>query len=173
MAELEDRNAKDTVSEALAAVAELAVLEKKTSELRGAAIAQLLAKRKQMMEKFDSDLKLLGYDPVAAQNGNGNHGAGYAPKAAQPDQTTTRSNRTRFRDLILAEVAKILLSETPTGILHGAEIERLAKAGGFTGGTQNFQNYLPVALKRAGGFENIGRNRWKINPDIAPQRPER
>jgi hypothetical protein len=41
-------------------------------------------------------------------------------------------------------------------------IEELARAGGFKGGTNNFQNYLPVALKRDGGFENIGGNTWRL-----------
>jgi hypothetical protein len=53
------------------------------------------------------------------------------------------------------------------GALHGKKLEELAKASGFKGGTNNFQNYLPVALKRDGGFENTGGNVWKLKEVIS------
>jgi len=66
----------------------------------------------------------------------------------------------RFRDLPLAEVGRVLLKER--GLLHGKEIERLAREGGYKSGGEHFQSYLATAFKREGGFENIGKNRWKL-----------
>lgn len=65
-----------------------------------------------------------------------------------------------FKKLTLAAIGKILLKER--GVMHGAEIEALAKAGGFKGKAVKFQSYLAVAFKRDGGFENLGKNRWKL-----------
>jgi len=150
-------------------VAEALNWAKKAAESRDAAIKELLAQRQQI----DRDLATLGYNTpghaasVPPQNGNGSRTSVYV--------TTARGGRVlpvvdskRFKNLRLAEVGRILLTEHET--LHGSEIEKLAKAGGFTGGTENFQNYMPVAFKRAGGFENIGRNTWRLNPAIPPQR---
>lgn len=151
-------NVNELVAEALASA-------KKTAELREAAIAHILAQRDKGRQeylakcaKIESDLKALGYvEPTNIRNGH---------KADQGNGSQGRQNK-RFKDLALAEVVRILLTEK-VGILHGKEIEDLAKADGFTGGTQNFQNYLPVALKRAGGFENVGGNRWRLNEKISP-----
>jgi hypothetical protein len=60
------------------------------------------------------------------------------------------------------------LREHGGGPLHGKEIEKLAKAGGYEHGGAHWQGYLAIALKRAGGIENIGLNRWKLNDQIAP-----
>ena len=76
-----------------------------------------------------------------------------------------------FRGLTLAEIGKLLLQEH--GTLHGLEIEKRAKAGGFKTNAKHFQSYLAVAFKRAGGFENIGKNTWRLNPAIQPIRDER
>jgi hypothetical protein len=140
----------DVVAEALSAAS-------KAEELKGAAIKQLLEQRSQI----EMDLKSLGYtDGAASSNGTSKvpHLAHSAVTTRQPSQLTQTR---RFRDVILAEVARTLITENGRP-LHGKEIERLAKAGGFTGGTNNFQNYLPVALKRDGGFENIGGNTWTL-----------
>src|ERR1022692_3836193 len=145
-------NRNDVVAEALAAA-------RKADEMRGAAIKELLAQQEQILR----DLKTLGYseNPRSSPNGTTHR----AP------QTGERNPTKRFKDLTLAEVGRILLEEND--VLHGKEIETLAKVGGFLGGTGKFQNYLPVALKRAGGFENIGGNPWRINASIPAQRQER
>ena len=122
-------------------------------EMRGEAIKHLLAQR----EQIDRDLKTLGYVPN-----------GHAPVRPQVIAVELPAHR-KFKDLTMAEVGRILLAEH--GTLHGKDIERLARAGGFTGGMNNFQNYMPIAFKRAGGFENIGGNRWKLNEEVKPQRP--
>ena len=69
----------------------------------------------------------------------------------------------RFRDLKLADVGRLLLKER--GVLHGKEIERLAKEGGYKSGGEHFQSYLGTAFKREGDFENMGRNRWKLKEE--------
>ena len=71
-----------------------------------------------------------------------------------------------FKDLTLAQIGKKLLEER--GMLHGSEIEKRAKAGGFKSDSEHFQSYLAVAFKRAGGVENVGKNRWNLNPNIQP-----
>lgn len=71
-----------------------------------------------------------------------------------------------FKDLTLAQIGKRLLEEH--GTLHGSEIEKRAKAGGFKSDSEHFQSYLAVAFKRVGGFENLGKNTWKLNPNIRP-----
>jgi hypothetical protein len=70
----------------------------------------------------------------------------------------------QFRGMKLADVGRALLKDR--GVLHGSEIERLAKAGGFKSTAKSFQPYLSVAFKREGGFQNIGKNRWKLNESI-------
>jgi hypothetical protein len=146
-------NGRDVVAEALASV-------KKTEELREAAIRHLLAQR----DKIESNLKTLGYTAPGSLNGHVKH---------LPDNPgVTRevsSGAKRFKDRGLAEVGKIILQEHGAP-LHGKEIERLAKAGGYRSESEKFQNYMPVAFKRAGGFENIGKNTWRLNENIAPVR---
>jgi hypothetical protein len=130
----------DVVAEAIAA-------KEKAESLRSAAIQQLLKQQEQVL----ANLKALGYTPT---NGNGTKHAKNTPGTARQPSTK------RFKDMKLAEIAKILLAEHEE--LHGKKLEDLAKAGGYTGGTANFQNYLPVALKRDGGFENTGGNTWRL-----------
>jgi hypothetical protein len=72
----------------------------------------------------------------------------------------------QFRGMKLADIGRMLLKDR--GVLHGSEIERLAKAGGFKSSARTFQPYLSVAFKREGGFENIGKNRWKLNESVPP-----
>lgn len=138
-------------------VAQALAAARKADEMRGAAIKELLARHEQILR----DLKTLGYSMDGHTGSQNSH---TAPTTSPADRSASK----RFKDLTLAEVGKILLSEHE--VLHGKEIESLAKAGGFTGGNGNFQNYLPVALKRAGGFQNVGGNRWRINESIQPQR---
>lgn len=153
-------NRTDVVADAIAAA-------KKADEMRGAAIKELLAQQEQIAR----DLKTLGYVNGSGHTPLGGNAA--ASRGRGPDREIAANGARRFRNVTLAQAAKVLLAEAAGTPLHGAEIERLAKLGGFTGGTKNFQNYLPVALKRAGGIENIGGNRWRLNEDIPPQRPER
>lgn len=136
----------DVVAEALAA-------SKKAEELRSAAIAKLLAQR----EDIDRSLTALGYTPAAK---NGKHPA--APARTQEGKVPL-PKKNRFRNLTLAQVGAMLLAEHSQ--LHGTQIEELAKEGGYKGGTENFQNYLPIAFKRDGRFENIGGNTWKLKED--------
>jgi hypothetical protein len=80
---------------------------------------------------------------------------------AEPIRTTDELTQSkRFRDLTLAEVGRLLLKER--GLLHGKEIEKLAREGGYKSGGEHFQSYLATAFKREGDFENIGKNRWKL-----------
>jgi hypothetical protein len=150
------RKRLDVVGAALAA-------KKKAEEMRESAVKALLLER----GKIDRDLKTLGYaagNHVVPLNGQG---APHKRKRVARAATSARGHK-RFKGLTLAQVGEILLTEHDT--LHGNDIERFAKADGFTGGTNNFQNYLPVAFKRAGGFQNIGRNVWKLNRDIPAKR---
>src|ERR1017187_5463737 len=98
-------NSSDMVAEAIA-------VAKKADELRGAAIAQLLAQR----EQIERDLKTLGHMPSATPSKNG---------AKPRNVASPAENSKRFRDLTLAEVGRALLTENES--LHGKEIERLAK----------------------------------------------
>jgi hypothetical protein len=70
--------------------------------------------------------------------------------------------------LTLAQIGEQVLKEH--GVLRGLEIERLAKQGGFKGKVKDFQSYMRVAFKRHGGFENLGRNRWKLKEATATGR---
>ena len=145
----------DVVAEAIAA-------SKRATELRGAAITQLLAQR----EQINRDLKTLGHIESAIENGNGS--ATHSPEITRTGQVVQQARATQFKASTLAQIGKLLLAEH--GTLHGKDLERLAKAGGFKGGTKNFQNYMPVAFKRAGGFENVGGNRWRLNDTVEPQK---
>ena len=139
-------NRSDVVSEALAAA-------KKASEMRGAAITQLLAQR----EQIERDLETLGYS--SEHNGNGAKSSPVVATATIAPAIPVRKSW-RFKKMILADIGAALINEH--GPLHGRKIEELAKAGGFKGGTKNFQNYMPVAFKRDGRFINIGGNTWKL-----------
>ena len=141
-------------------VAEAIAVTKRATELRDAAIAQLLAQ----LEQIDRDLQTLGYAPSTTPNGGGKHSA-VAALSAKAARAVHQVHTTRFRNLTLAQIGRRLLEEH--GALHGKEIERLAKAGGFKGGTKNFQNYMPVAFKRDGGFENTGGNNWRLKEPAA------
>jgi hypothetical protein len=66
----------------------------------------------------------------------------------------------RFRKMTLGQIGRMLLKER--GVLHGKEIERLAKEGGYKSKGKHFQSSLATAFKREGNFENMGRNRWKL-----------
>lgn len=68
----------------------------------------------------------------------------------------------RFRNRTIAEATRKLLEER--GQLHGREIERLLKEGGYESTAEHFQSSLAVALGRDGGFENIGGNTWRLKP---------
>jgi hypothetical protein len=140
----QDTHNHDVVAEAIAA-------KEKAESLRGVAIQQLLKQQ----EQIQANLKALGYTSV---NGNGTK---HAPTAAGEERAAANDQpKKRFKDLKLGQIAKILLTEHET--LHGTKIEQLAKTGGYMGGKTKFQAYLPVALKREGIFENIGKNTWRL-----------
>jgi hypothetical protein len=152
----DDRTAQHDV------VAEAVRLWKRAQEAKQEAIRELLARR----EQIDRDLQTLGYVPPAVPRTNG---ASRATRDSASENTKKPPPAsTRFKEMPLASIGRVLLQENQT--LHGKQIEEMAKAGGFRGGTRNFQNYLPVAFKRAGGFENIGGNTWRLNDSIQPQR---
>jgi hypothetical protein len=88
-------------------------------------------------------------------------------RSGEPELKRTAGPRP-FRDMDLASVARIILQEHDGGPMHGKEIEKLAKAGGYDKGGAHWQGYLSIALKRVGGFENIGLNTWKLNGQVAP-----
>jgi hypothetical protein len=142
---------------------DVVAVTKKASELRDAAIAQLLAQR----EQIDRDLKTLGYIAVTP-NGHIRAKAANGGRAAQVHLAALPEGRNKFRGLTLATIGKMLLANG--GTLHGKEIERLARAGGYKGGIDNFQNYMPMAFKRDGGFENIGGNNWKLKDEAAQEK---
>jgi hypothetical protein len=126
-------------------------LAKEAEQFRAVAIEQLLAQQSQIQQH----LAALGY---TGKNGSDGHSV---------ESNVTPSSK-RFRGMTLVAVAKILLEEH--GELHGKRIEELGKAGGFKANAKNFQGYLPVAFSRAGGFENVGKNTWKLNPSVQPIR---
>jgi hypothetical protein len=65
-----------------------------------------------------------------------------------------------FRKMTLAQAARELLAEH--AVLHGKDIERLALEGGYRTASKNFQSTMVIAFQRDGGFENVGRNRWRL-----------
>jgi hypothetical protein len=75
----------------------------------------------------------------------------------------------RFRKKTLAEATRELLRDS--GQLHGKEIEKLIKEGGYRSTAEHFQSSLAVALKRDGGFENVGENVWRVK--VAPSTAQR
>lgn len=82
-----------------------------------------------------------------------------------PPQYPNIAAAKKYRNMKLADIGRSLLQER--GVLHGKEIERLAKDGGFKSENRsNFQSYLAVAFSRAGGFQNIGKNQWRLNPGV-------
>ena len=96
-------------------------------------------------------------------------------KPPQPPTPVARIevSEKQFKGMGLADIGKVLLNGD-NRVLHGGEIERLAKAGGLKSNSENFQSYLAVAFKRAGGFENVGKNNWRLNDAIPPEtRPNR
>jgi hypothetical protein len=131
-------------------------LAKEAEQFRAVAIEQLLAQQTLIQQH----LAALGYTDKNNSNGH----------SAISNGNGTPSSR-RFRGMTLVAVAKILLEENKE--LHGKKIEEMAKAGGFKANAKNFQGYLPIAFARAGGFENVGKNTWKLNPGVQPVRQKR
>lgn len=71
-----------------------------------------------------------------------------------------KPRRLPFCNMTSAQAAKVLLIEH--GQLHGKEIERRVKEGGYKTKARHFQQSLLSAFQRDGGFENIGGNVWKL-----------
>jgi hypothetical protein len=69
-------------------------------------------------------------------------------------------HQSRFRDRTMAAGAAILLAEH--GKLHGSDIERLLKEGGYRSKSKFFQNVLDSTFKRDGRFRNVGGNTWEL-----------
>lgn len=99
---------------------------------------------------------------LAGTNGSKKSNQSEEPKTGMASDTRTATGTTskQFKNMTLADVGRDLLKER--GVLHGKEIETLAKSGGFKSNASNFQSYLAVAFKRDGGIVNIGKNRWKL-----------
>jgi|ERR1035441_4415111 hypothetical protein len=123
---------------------------KHAQELRESAILQLIAQR----DQIDRDLKALNYNPAE-------HNGTRQKPPAERDSEPKQAGGKRFRDMTLAEAGRIVLQEHGAP-MHGSEIERIVKAGGYSGTSEKFQSYLAVAFKRDKGFENTGRNTWKL-----------
>lgn len=136
-------------------VAEALALTKQANAKRQEAITQLL--RDQAL--IARSLQALGYqDPSNGHSaGNGKLGS----KSAH-----VNGSHDRFKNLSIAEIGKELLRDGSS--MHGSRIEAIAKEGGFKSKSEHFQSYLAVAFKRAGGFENLGGNTWKLNDSILP-----
>ena len=95
---------------------------------------------------------------IADTVGGGESGAkstGEQAEAARSGVSTRESGKSeapgykdpgprQFKNMKLASVGRILLRDR--GVLHGAEIERLAKLGGFESNAKTFQPYLSVAF---------------------------
>jgi hypothetical protein len=77
-----------------------------------------------------------------------------------PSSGDSTDAKGRFSEMSIAGAAKILLKEH--GVLHGKEIEKLLRSGGYESNSKKFQTTMVVALSRDGGFVNIGKNRWKL-----------
>lgn len=146
-----------------ALVTEAIKAAKQAQELKDAAIKRLLFLR----EQIDAGLNTLGYEPIQEFGRMGRNGTPH-PTVSHESELKRPPGPKPFSDMDLASVARIILREHNGGPMHGKEIERIAKAGGYAKGGAHWQGYLGIALKRAGGFENIGMNRWKLNDQVAP-----
>src|ERR1700678_3327805 len=144
-------------------VADAIKATKQAEELKDSAIKKLLS----MREQIDADLKTLGYGVPTGERNGIVHQSAAAGRTSEPEPKRMPGPKP-FRGMDLASVARIILREHDGGPIHGKEIERLAKAGGYDKGGAHWQGYLSIALKRAGGFENLGMNRWKLNDQVAP-----
>jgi hypothetical protein len=71
-----------------------------------------------------------------------------------------RPGRLPFRNLTLVQAVKVLLREQKQ--LHGKEIERLLREGGYRTKARHFQQGMFSAFERDGGFVNVGGNTWKL-----------
>jgi hypothetical protein len=87
--------------------------------------------------------------PVTTEVVHPEHGESHPKLKGQP-----------FRKMTLAEATRELLTEH--AVLHGKEIERLVLEGGYRTASKHFQSTMLVAFQRDGGFENVGRNRWRL-----------
>jgi hypothetical protein len=70
-----------------------------------------------------------------------------------------------FKNMTIADATRVLLEER--GVLHGLEIERLLIQGGYPTTSKHFQSTMVVAFQRDGGFENLGRNRWRLQGRVS------
>jgi hypothetical protein len=69
-------------------------------------------------------------------------------------------HQSRFRDLKLADVVAAILKKQTE--LHGKEIEKHAKEGGYQTKAKHFQTMLDGTLRNDGRFVNVGGNRWRL-----------
>jgi hypothetical protein len=128
-----------------------------------------LAECEKLIEKFIvSDIALL------SGNANSEERQKVAPPVTRIDadkQNAAVTDPNRFAAMALADIGRELLSDGRT--MHGLEIERIAKTGGFKSDAVHFQSYLSVAFKRRGGFENVGKNNWRLNSSIQAEERDR
>jgi hypothetical protein len=153
---------------------QIQALEKSTTDLAKAASIRDKVRLADQVYGILSECEKLVEHFVVTEIGtsNGHRNSQEDPKPRerrspkQPAKPTALAGR-KFADLTLAQIGKQLLEEKG-GTIHGSEIEKLAKAGGFKSTSEHFQSYLAVAFKRVGGFENLGKNTWKLNPNVPP-----
>ncbi len=140
---------------------------KRATEMREAAISRLLGLRDQV----EKDLKILGYEePVIMRPASESPRGRIHIPMSTPTTLPAPAQSKRFRDYTLVQAVRELLTEAGKP-LHGKDIELKVRAGGIKTSMANFQSYLPTSLKRAGGFENTGRNWWVLNEKVKPVRP--
>ena len=70
-----------------------------------------------------------------------------------------------FKNMTIADASRVLLKER--GVLHGPDIERLPIEGVYPTASKHFQSTMIVAFRRDGGFENVGRNRWRLKQPVS------
>ena len=102
---------------------------------------------------------------VVTQIGGAGAAKSHALPAAPQPKLAFAGEPARFADMSLAEIGRTLLADG--GTLHGSKIEELAIAGGCKTRSKNFQDMLRVAFRRDGGFENVGRNQWRLKQEGA------
>lgn len=136
------------------AVSKLGVL---TKELTSASsIRERVRISKEMFDtlgEVEREIESFVRQEIAHVSGNGS-----GPKAIP---ATEIHSPTRFAKSSIADGTRILLQEN--GQLHGREIEKRLKGGGYPTKSTKFQPILRNTLIRVGGFENVGGNIWRLS----------
>lgn len=145
------------------AVSKLGVLAK---ELTGAnSVRERVRISHEMFDtlgEVEREIESFVMQEIAHVNGNGS-----GPKALPAAEVYSS---TRFAKSSIAEGTRILLQENHQ--LHGHEIEKRLRLGGYPTKATKFQPILRNTLNRVGGFENIGGNIWRLKDSGGKVEPE-